>query len=324
MLVHRFAADGYEFVKVYSELRYAVLVAMVERARLHGLRVVGHCSEKIGLVRALLAGQVGLEHLYGYAPLLVDQPAPWSGWDYAFGGVPIREERMPGLVATTLAAGAWNCPTLVALDRWVPQPQGAALMQRGVMRYVAPANRRWWDPATNFLVPAMAGQTDAALAQGRQVRRFVAGALHDGGAPLLLGTDAGSPYVEPGFSVHTELANLVEAGLHPYEALRTATVAAASFLGAAPPFGRIAPGQRADLVLLDANPLDDVANARPPLGVMVRGQWLDRGLLMDVVRRRACLRLTDGAAVSGPRCCPESQPAPRRARHPRPRSSRST
>ena len=186
---------------------------------------------------------------------------------------------MAVLVETTLAAGAWNCPTLIALDRWVPRPQGEALMQRDVMRYVAPELRGWWDPATNFLVPAMAGQTHAALALGRQVRRFVAGALHDGGAPLLLGTDAGSPYVEPGFSVHTELANLVEAGLRPYEALRTATVAASSFLGAAPPFGRIAPGQRADLVLLDANPLDDVANARTPLGVMVRGQWLDRGLL---------------------------------------------
>jgi imidazolonepropionase-like amidohydrolase len=99
-------------------------------------------------------------------------------------------------------------------------------------------------------------------------------ALHDAGARLLLGTDTGNPYVLPGFSVHEELALLVQAGLTPYEALRAGTRDAAEFIGRLDEFGTVEPGKRADLLLLEANPLEDVANARRRSGVMVRGRWL--------------------------------------------------
>lgn len=94
------------------------------------------------------------------------------------------------------------------------------------------------------------------------------------GVRLLVGTDAMNTGVVPGFSVHDELADLVAAGLTPFEALRAATANAAEFLGPGPQRGTVAVGQNADLVLLDANPLESIANSRRIAGVVPRGRWV--------------------------------------------------
>lgn len=97
--------------------------------------------------------------------------------------------------------------------------------------------------------------------------------LYEGGARLLVGTDTPNPFVVPGFSVHEELQNLVDAGLTPYEALRTGTRDAAEFMGVLNEAGTISVGKRADLILLESNPLESITNARSRVGVMVRGRW---------------------------------------------------
>ena len=112
-------------------------------------------------------------------------------------------------------------------------------------------------------------------------------ALHESGARLLLGTDSGNPFVVAGFSIHEELANLVDAGLTPYEALLTGTRDAAEFLCAAGEFGVVAQGARADLILMDGNPLDDISVATDPAGVMVRGAWLPREKVAQMLERLA-------------------------------------
>jgi imidazolonepropionase-like amidohydrolase len=109
-----------------------------------------------------------------------------------------------------------------------------------------------------------------------QVRRKLIKALHAGGAGLLLGSDAPQIYNVPGFSIHRELAALVAAGLTPYQALETGTRNVAVFFGTLPTSGTIGVGKRADLVLLDANPLVDVGNTTRRAGVMLRGRWLPK------------------------------------------------
>jgi imidazolonepropionase-like amidohydrolase len=100
---------------------------------------------------------------------------------------------------------------------------------------------------------------------------------------LLVGTDAMNTGVVPGVSVHDELADLVTAGLTPPQALRAATINAADFLGPSARGGLVAVGRTADLFLLDANPLDDVANSRRIAGVMLRGRWLNRTALKGLL-----------------------------------------
>ena len=149
----------------------------------------------------------------------------------------IDEDRLPFVVAHTREADAWNCPTLAI--------------------FAQIAKRR---------------PDDVAERQTANRRRVIA-ALHDGGANLLIGTDSGIDIVAPGSSIHDELAQFSAAGLSPYEVLWIATVGAAEFLGETDEFGTIKVGSRADLVLVNANPLDDVGALRALSGVVLRGEW---------------------------------------------------
>jgi imidazolonepropionase-like amidohydrolase len=100
-------------------------------------------------------------------------------------------------------------------------------------------------------------------------------ALHEAGAGLMAGSDSPQFFMAPGFALHRELAALARAGLSPFEALATATRNPARYLGASARLGVVAEGREADLVLLEANPLADVANARRVVGVMLDGRWHD-------------------------------------------------
>ena len=122
-------------------------------------------------------------------------------------------------------------------------------------------------------------------------QRFVK-ALHDAGARLLLGTDTGSGGSgDPaGFALHDELRLLVEAGLSPYEALKAGTRDAAEFLGQLGDWGTVTVGRRADLLLLDGNPLEDTANASRSVGVMLRGRWLPDVELRKLLDEVAAVR----------------------------------
>ena len=108
------------------------------------------------------------------------------------------------------------------------------------------------------------------------LRRKLIKALHDQGAGLLLGADTPQVFNVPGIATHQELELLVASGLTPYEALRTGTVNPARYFGAEDQFGRVREGLSAELILLEGNPLADIANTRKIRGVMLKGQWLDR------------------------------------------------
>ena len=120
-----------------------------------------------------------------------------------------------------------------------------------------------------------------------ELRNRITKAIHDAGGRILAGSDSPDWFLLYGFSLHRELANLVEAGLTPYEALETATRNPAEWLGAAETFGTVAEGRRADLLLLDADPLTDVGNASKLAGVMLRGRWLPRSELQAMLDRAA-------------------------------------
>jgi imidazolonepropionase-like amidohydrolase len=104
---------------------------------------------------------------------------------------------------------------------------------------------------------------------------------------MLAGTDSLNPCVVPGFSIHDELEDLVTAGLTPYQAIKTATVNAAEFLGAASEFGTVTVGKRADLILIDGDPLKEIKNTTRRAGVMVSGQWLAEAEIRKLLGRIA-------------------------------------
>jgi len=140
------------------------------------------------------------------------------------------------------------------------------------MRYVPAVERMFWQPGQNYLT-RMSDASIRAVQDADVDRKRAVGIFHEAGARILLGTDMGNPFVIAGFAVHEELRNLVASGLSTYEALRAGTSGAAEFMRAGEEWGTVAKGRRADLLLLEANPLEDVANAARRVGVMIRGAW---------------------------------------------------
>jgi imidazolonepropionase-like amidohydrolase len=281
---------GYDFIKIYSLLSKKVYDAIVSEAGEQELPVVGHVPVYVGLEHALQVGQYSLEHLFGYVDVLESATSPLQGeWSYRrlYGAIEIDEAGIPEIAQATRAAGVWNCPTLVALDRWMPADEAQALLEQPHMRYVSPHVLARWSGMRGFVNTWLADSDAAARRHGRQVRRLIVKGLRDAGAGLLLCTDAGPFYVEPGFSIHVELQNLVEAGLTPYEAIRAGTRDAAEFLGASDEFGTVAVGKRADLILVEDNPLENVGNLQYRVGVMIRGRWLPEATLQQMLEELA-------------------------------------
>lgn len=258
---------GYDFIKVYNRLQPDVYDAIVDAAHKYGIRVVGHVPLAVGLEHAIARKQASIEHLMGYPEVVkADGTASPANWSSRF-----DDNRMRAVAKRTRDAGVWNCPTLVVQMKLEMSPaEVEAFFSQPEFRYVPPQLGRM-SPAPSKDAKPLAPETRRRSDSNRS--RMVK-LLHDAGARLLLGTDTGNPYLIPGVSAHEELHLLVAAGLTPYEALRAATKDAAEFLNGLEEFGAISVGKRADMILLDDNPLKKIENSTHIAGVMVRGRWL--------------------------------------------------
>jgi imidazolonepropionase-like amidohydrolase len=163
------------------------------------------------------------------------------------------------------------------LDAFLRQPE---------IRYLPRANQTGWGPATNPYTNRISPDRYEPIMSRYHLLEQMVREFRARGVRMLIGTDAMNTGVVPGFSAHDELADLVAAGLTPYEALRAATANAAEFLGERTR-GTIAVGQDADLLLLDADPLKDIANTRRIAGVILGQRWMARadldGMLAEPV-----------------------------------------
>jgi imidazolonepropionase-like amidohydrolase len=151
-----------------------------------------------------------------------------------------------------------------------------SMLARPEVRYLPRSSQVMWGPATNPYTNRNPPLRAAGIMRRYKLLEKMILTFHKADVGLLIGTDAMNTGVVPGWSVHDELADLVAAGLSPWEALRAATVNGAAFLGIPGDRGTVAAGQKADLVLLDANPLENVANTRRIAGVALRGRWFSR------------------------------------------------
>jgi imidazolonepropionase-like amidohydrolase len=268
---------GYDFVKLHPGLSRPVFDRMAATAREVGLPFAGHVSEEVGLARTLEARQATVDHLDGYMEMLVREGAATQGVSSGFFGMNLTPfvdpARLRVLARATREAGVWNVPTQSLIENLASPEDPEAMARRPGMQYMPPQMVQGWITAKRNL-QADAGFDPARAQRFIEVRRQLIRALHDEGAGLLLGSDAPQIFNVPGFAIHPELRMLVASGLTPYEALVTGTRNPAAFFGTPEDFGTVQVGRRADLILLDANPLQDIANVQRRAGVMVRGRWL--------------------------------------------------
>lgn len=273
-LVREQHAAGYDFIKIHPGLKSSEFDALADAANELDMPFAGHVTIASGVQRVLDKGMATIDHLDGYFAALLPPDSDGLGGYGGFFDVMLADEidvdGIRDIAQATATAGTWNVPTQVLVEVRVNDESVNELRNRPEMRYMPEETvQRWVDAKTATITDHDFNPVVAE--QAIELRRRLILELHRAGAGLLLGSDSPQVFSVPGFSLHRELDVLVAAGLTPYEALYTGTVAVAEFLGSNT--GIVAPGRNADLVLLDANPLDDIRNTRRIHGVMLRGQW---------------------------------------------------
>ena len=265
---------GYDFIKIHPGLTREEFEAAATTANALGMPYAGHVPVAAGVQRALELDMATIDHLDGYFAALLPPDSLGGGGYGGFFDVFLADDidagRIPEIAAATAAAGTWNVPTETLIEQLVDATPVDELRNRPEMRYMPPEVVEDWASAKEAQLADR--DYDAAVAGlAIELRRELIRELHRAGAGLLLGSDSPQIFNVPGFATHRELEVLVAAGLTPFEALRTGTAAVAEYLGSAT--GTVLVGRDADLVLLDANPLDDIGNSRRIHGVMLRGEW---------------------------------------------------
>lgn len=292
---------GYDAIKQYGDgqgtMDRETYTALAQAARQHGMRLVGHAPRSLPFSAVLEGRQTSIDHMeevvytsreigelfrpyldiqFGRTP--VDDPS-------AVDDLPDLDELQPATERLSVAvkeAGLAVTPTLIAFDRIqaMTTDEIYRLAQSRPINYIDPATRVSWRPAFNsYRSGGWADKLELMariLESSHRLQMRLTGAFHAAGVPIMSGTDAPLPYVFPGFTLHEELKLLVESGLSPYEALRAATVVPAGALGIEDAAGTVAVGVRADLVLLEANPLENIEHTSRIAGVATAGRWLSR------------------------------------------------
>jgi hypothetical protein len=267
---------GYDFIKMHGDLSRDAYARLNAVARREGIRVIGHAPRNLGVDALFAERQYALVHAEEF---LYDTLNRSRDVD-----LPLFEPRIPELTRRMVDARIWLMPTLTAykniglmaanLDRVLARPE---------MRYLPEAVRTSWGPARNPYTQRFGPDKAAGIFRRVALQQKLVRQLDSAGVRLLLGTDGFNTGTVPGWSAHDELSELVAAGLTPYHALRAATANANEFLGATPCIGLVRTGCVADLLLLEASPLLDVRNARRAAGVMLRGRWLSREALDELL-----------------------------------------
>jgi imidazolonepropionase-like amidohydrolase len=269
-------ADGFRFVKTYSKLDLDTFSAILDEARKQGIRVVGHIPGRgQGLTEKWL--QPGYEMVMHSEEFAYQTSDPSHYTDNIARYVELAKQR-----------GIYLCSTLTTDERILEQMRDpSVLLKRLEIRYVNPVTLMFWTSHSPYANAS--SETIAWVSHTVDFNRKLVKAFSDAGLPVFPGTDTVVPGMIAGFSLHDELESLAAAGLSPAQILITATRLSADFLGVGSDRGTIEVGKRADLVLLDADPIVDIANTRRIAAIIVGGRYLPRAqldLMMNDLARR--------------------------------------
>jgi imidazolonepropionase-like amidohydrolase len=302
-LVRAHKVAGYDFLKIHPGLSRDTYDAIVRTANEVGLTWAGHVPAAVGLRHAIASRQSTVDHLDGM--LEATLPDSLQARLGTPGAVTMEQfirsvdpSKFAAIANEMKAGGIWNVPTMVIWENLYSQSETPEQMgAREEMKYASrQARAAYVAQKTNMIVQQQgAGLTPELSAQYIALRRRALKALADVGTPLLMGTDSPQLFMVPGFALHREIELIAQAGITPYQILESGAKNVARYaseqLKQDGRFGTVAVGNRADLVLLDANPLENIANLKKRAGVMAKGRWtsaaeIEKGLA-DLAARLA-------------------------------------
>jgi N-acetylglucosamine-6-phosphate deacetylase len=291
--VRKSKAAGYDFIKITTFIKAEVYEAAIDEAAKQNIRVVGHADARfVGLQRALKARQQ-IEHLDGYLEAILRDDAPtknsisdlyiydpknWESLDY------VDESKIAKIARMTVESNPFVNPTQHFMKNTfgLPRSEESIRAQPDFRFYPAKVQEQWLNfYKKNRFINQVSYEKRARWIE---IRNKIIKAIHDAGGKIMTGSDTPEFLWLYGFSMHRELKALADAGLSNYAALEAATKNPAMFFGNLKEVGTIEKGKRADFVLLDANPLENISATEKRAGVMLKGiyytqaemnKWLD-------------------------------------------------
>jgi imidazolonepropionase-like amidohydrolase len=273
-------AEGYEFIKTYSELNVETFQAIIDEANKQGLKTIGHIPEAFqGKLKEAFVPHFGM---VAHAEELTKH------------SIDFNEQEAQRFAQLMKDNGTWLCPTLTTMV-WIASQVRSLDELRALptLQYVHPLLQSKWLTANNYNKMSNP-ETIAKFEKFVKFHVLLVKACKAVGVPMVVGTDVGVSGVVAGFSMHDEMSLFVEAGLTPEEVLTSATRLPATWLGIESLVGTVEVGKKADLMLLDANPLIDIKNTRKIAGVFVNGNWLDKATLnaqlLDLSKRNTAAK----------------------------------
>ena len=267
-------AEGWDYLKVLPGLTREEYDAMAKAAEEEGIPFIGHVPFEVGLLHAIEMGQQTIDHLDGYIEYLTDR------------GDTVDPERLENVIAMTKEHGVWVIPTMALWETILGVPSAADMAHYEELQYMPPNVVASWTRSQNRR------RASNGFSQERQDRIAaqridLLQALNESGARILMGTDSPQVFSVPGFSLVRELPLMVDAGMSPYEILVSGTRAVGDYLHEKDTVGTITAGSRADLILLNSNPLDDVMRVFDRAGVMARGRWVSESEIQGYLAKIA-------------------------------------
>jgi imidazolonepropionase-like amidohydrolase len=270
---------GYDFLKLHPGLNRAKFDAIVKTAHEIHMPFAGHVSFGVGIWRAIDAEYSTIDHLDGFVEGLVPGIEQMTEQQAGLFGMLVGNKAdttlIPKLVAGLKSHNIWVVPTQSIAERWIhPDFTSETFRSDPDRLYMKPEIVEQWINTKKTLMEKPDYNSEE-VRKFVELRRKLILECQKGGVGLLLGSDAPQVFNVPGFSAHDELEYLVEAGLSPYEALKTGTVNVARFYNK-PDQGIIKKGNVSDLILIEGNPLSDIAETKNILGVMLGDKWMPK------------------------------------------------
>jgi imidazolonepropionase-like amidohydrolase len=289
-MVRKIKDAGIDFVKTYSNLSREAYFAIVDEARKQNIPFAGHVPFTIGVEEASKAGQRSMEHLNQVLEtcsskeqeLLRVSVKDWSSTYDKLMVDTYDESKCRSLFSLLAENDTWQVPTLILKQRNYFSADLRYLTESPRLKYVPADEQDVWKP---YIARHRNLSQDETNLRKKIWHAYLAliEPMRHAGVQFMAGTDVGNEYIYPGFSLHDELALLVKAGLSTMEALQAATRNPAKFLGVLDQLGTVEKGKLADLVLLDANPLEEISNTQRIYAVVLNGRLLTKASLQKML-----------------------------------------
>jgi len=258
--------EGWDLLKIHPGLTLEEYDAMAQTANDIGITFGGHIPSDVGIIHAIEMGQETIDHMDGYVAYLDS----YTGKEL--------DQKIHELIALTKENNVWVVPTQALWETILGAADYDALREYDELKYIPKNLVSGYNAWTKRLL----NNSNFNLENAREhaaLRQRLLSEMNKSGVKILMGTDAPQLYSIPGFSIHRELKVMSEAGMTPYEILVTGTKNVGEYFSHKDNFGTIEVGQRADLILVDNNPLEDISNLKKHSGVMVAGRWLSRSFI---------------------------------------------